>query len=37
MAIASSTPTFRELLGKLKIVNPKIGMVEDGCFYDSIN
>ena len=34
MATASSTPTFGELLGKLKIVNPKIGMVEDGCFYD---
>ena len=33
-AAAGNVPTFGELLGKLKKVNPKIGMVEDDCFYD---
>ena len=34
MACASSAPTFGYLLGKIRKVNPHIGVVEDCFYYD---
>lgn len=35
MATASNVPTFGELLNRVRKVNPRVGIVEDGYFYDT--
>ena len=32
--MATAVPTFGEMLAKIKKVNPHIGMIEDGFYYD---
>ena len=34
MASAKPIPTFAEYLHKLRTINPDVGIIENGCYYD---
>ena len=34
MASAKPIPTFAEHLHKLRTINPDVGIIENGCYYD---